>query len=348
MQPVNILRDDQDFTVKTRLKLGQRHMRGVWNGLSRLCAAGVVKAVHQLWVAHKAFGRGHIFNAVLRPKPAFVAKGAKPAFRRNTCAGENGDHICHEGESIWSHINFKPQEALALPASWRKCRSMFQPGPTVFYFNGIFGVRVEIAQSLVFLVGIITLLSGIGNILWIVTILSMLLVSIYLHELGHAWGCQVQGIPVRRIVLFGGGGFCEHARSGTRREQELIVAMGPIVNLALWALGSLGFWFIVNSENVALYPLAGYLMLFARLNLMLFFFNMLPVQPLDGGKLLQLTLLRFASQNTAMRVAGAIGLVFAVLWWPALFYLWYASGWLLLFAPSIATHYQMAKGQQRF
>ena len=87
---------------------------------------------------------------------------------------------------------------------------------------------------------------------------------IFLHELGHAWGCQVQGIPVRRIVLHGGGGFCEHTRSGTRTEQELIIAMGPLVNLALWALGSLVTWYIVSNSYVSLFPVADYLMLFSR------------------------------------------------------------------------------------
>ena len=60
---------------------------------------------------------------------------------------------------------------------------------------------------------------------------AILIGSIYLHELGHAWGCLIQGVPVRRVMIYGGGGFCEPTRSSTRYEQELIVAMGPIVNL---------------------------------------------------------------------------------------------------------------------
>lgn len=223
---------------------------------------------------------------------------------------------------------------------------MFKPGPTIFYFTGFFGVRVEIAQSLAILVGLFLFLSELSNIVWVAITVAMILSSIYLHELGHAWGCQVQGIPVRRIVLHGGGGFCEHARSGSRTEQELIIAMGPIVNLALWALSSLAAWYVIT--NTGFYAVAGYLWLFSRINLALFVFNLLPVQPLDGGKLLQLGLLRVASQNTAMRVAGAIGLIFSVLWWPALIWLYVNSGWLLLFAPSIKTHFEMAKGHQRF
>ncbi len=222
---------------------------------------------------------------------------------------------------------------------------MFKPGPTIFTFYGFLNVRVEVSQSLALLVGLFLFLSGLSNIVWVVSTVAMILISIYLHELGHAWGCQVQGIPVRRIVLHGGGGFCEHARSGTRTEQELIIAMGPIVNLTLWALSSLASWYLV--VNTELYEVSGYLWLFSRINIALFVFNMLPVQPLDGGKLLQLTLLRVASQNTAMRVTGAIGLIFSVLWWPALIFLYITSGWLLLFAPSIRTHLDMAKGQQR-
>jgi len=63
--------------------------------------------------------------------------------------------------------------------------------------------------------------------------------SIFLHELGHAWGTIVQGIPVRRIMIYGGGGFCERSRSASVKQRELIVAMGPIVNLVIWAFASL-------------------------------------------------------------------------------------------------------------
>ncbi|PID95899.1 MAG: hypothetical protein CSA84_07700, partial [Actinomycetales bacterium] len=64
---------------------------------------------------------------------------------------------------------------------------------------------------------------------------AILFGSIFLHELGHAWGCHVQGVPVRRVMIFGGGGFCEHGRAVNGREDELITAMGPIVNLVIWA-----------------------------------------------------------------------------------------------------------------
>lgn len=224
---------------------------------------------------------------------------------------------------------------------------MFHPGPTVFSFKGLLGERVDIAQSLAVLALILLVLSGFSNFIWVATILAMLLVSIYLHELGHAWACEVQGIPVRRIVLFGGGGFCEHKRSGSRGQLEFITLMGPLVNLALWALASLGAWAIWSAPQSGFDIVGSYLTLFARLNLALFIFNMLPVHPLDGGKLLHLYLTRALARGLAMRIAGAVGLVVAVLWWPALILVYLNFGWLLLFAPPIMYHYHMARGEAR-
>ena len=222
---------------------------------------------------------------------------------------------------------------------------MLQTGPIIFRFNGVFGVPVEIGQTLGLL---ILLFAGLsfsagGDVLWLAIVIAMILGIIYLHELGHAWACLIQGVPVRRIVLHGGGGFCEHARSASAREQEFIVAMGPLVNLALWAMASLVVeWLWANGVGAGL--VGHFLALFAMLNLMFFIFNLIPVQPLDGGRLLQLFLLRFLSQKPAMQITGGIGLAFAIMWWPALFYIWITTGWLLLFVPSIWLHYRMMRG----
>lgn len=235
---------------------------------------------------------------------------------------------------------------------------MFRQETPIFTFRGPFGVPVEIGGSILFLA---MLFIGFGAssadaLMQGVVLFGMVVGSIFLHELGHAWGARVQGIPVHKIVLYGGGGYCQHASTGAR-ESELIVAMGPIVNLALWALASLGTWWIVDSfasveavtpELVASmdrwFALYGYLNMFAWINLVLFVLNLVPVQPLDGGKLLHLGLLRVLPQDLALRLAGAIGLVFAVLWLPAMLLLYFQFGWLLLFIPPIMVHWEMAKG----
>ncbi len=225
---------------------------------------------------------------------------------------------------------------------------MLRDDRVIFRFIGPMGVPVELGQSLGLLIVLIVLISGgfsIGGLIFA----AMLVTAIFLHELGHAWGCKVQGVRVRRIMLHGGGGFCEHARSVDPRQEELIVAMGPIVNLALWALASLAQWMMVQNLPTVPTPLYveiySYLGLFAFLNLAFFVFNMILVQPLDGGKLCHLFLLRLLPPGTAHRLTGVIGLVLSILWIPAAIVAWVELGWILFFIPSIPAHYRMARGQ---
>ncbi len=235
---------------------------------------------------------------------------------------------------------------------------MFQNGNILTQFRGPWGVRVEIDQSILFLGGFLLYMSLNGGLFDGMIFALILILSIYLHELGHAWGCIVQGVPVRRVVLHGGGGFCEHARSPDRKQQELIVLMGPLVNLALWALSGVLTYLAVLVLPVLVgfdgpmafisYEILSWLYLFGWVNIMLFFFNILPVQPLDGGKLLHLGLLRLLPATTAHRATGAIGLLFSILWIPAAIYAYLTMGWILFFIPSPRAHYNMMRGNLAF
>lgn len=228
---------------------------------------------------------------------------------------------------------------------------MFSNDRTVFVFHTRYGFPVEIRQSIVFLAMFFLLFSFESVQTAIDALVTVVLIfgAIFLHEMGHAWGCRVQGIAVRRVVIFGGGGYCEH-RPSSFRQDELIVAMGPIVNLALWALVSLTTdwaygWLNETSANWQ-YELFYWIEMFGFINIALFFFNMVPVQPLDGGKLLHVLLRRLMPPLAAMRITGAVGVVFSVLWWPGLIYLFLTSGWLLFFIPSLKLHLAMMRGER--
>ncbi len=235
---------------------------------------------------------------------------------------------------------------------------MFNQGNTLISFRGPWGVRIEVDQSILFLGGFLVYMSLDSGPFDGLIFALIIGVSIYLHELGHAWGCLVQGVPVRRVVLHGGGGFCEHARSPDRRQQELIIAMGPLVNLALWALAGVALFLsdlmflnrlATNSAaTTAYYEITYWLWLFGWVNLALFIFNLIPVQPLDGGKLLHLALLRVLPGTLAQRTTGAIGLILSLLWIPAAIYVYLTQGWILFFIPSPRAHYNMMRGNLAF
>ncbi|MBV7409162.1 metalloprotease [Maritimibacter sp. DP1N21-5] len=202
----------------------------------------------------------------------------------------------------------------------------------------IIGFNVEVRTSVIFL-ALIWVGIGAGGggrmLVYQFATFLILMISIVLHELGHAWACKVQRIPVREVVVFGGGGYCRPGRALTRREDEFVTTVGPVVNLALWAILSL-------VAPMASGPLAWGLYVGASLNLFLAIFNMLPVLPLDGGRLTLLGLLRFLPGRPAHRVAGFVGLVVCVLWalWVALA-IFGGSFFFLLFIPNVARHWQM-------
>lgn len=225
---------------------------------------------------------------------------------------------------------------------------MLRNDTVIFQFTGPMGIRVDIGQSLGMLLVFLVILSG-GDIVYSAIFATLLLLAIFLHELGHAWGCWVQNVRVRRIMLHGGGGFCERAQSVSPKQDELIVAMGPIVNLGLWALASLAQWAMWQNldgrQSLLFDDIIYYLGVFAFLNLALFIFNLIPVQPLDGGKLLHLGLLRVMQPRLAHRITGGIGLILSVAWIPAMILAYVSSGWILFFIPSIPAHYRMARGQ---
>lgn len=235
---------------------------------------------------------------------------------------------------------------------------MFQDTNPIYEFRGPFGIPIQIGASLFFLLAFY-LYTGGGDLVWTCMFIAMIVGSIFLHEMGHAWACVIQGVPVRRVMLYGGGGFCERSRSATAYEQEFIVAMGPIVNLVLWAASALAanaLWDNLfaaassysNPELLFASPqakLAEYLGLFAYINGFLALFNLIPVQPLDGGKLLHLVMLRLSRQDIAMTITGAVGLILSILWIPAMLVAFGLGWWLLFFIPSIPLHYAMMRGQ---
>lgn len=188
---------------------------------------------------------------------------------------------------------------------------------------------------------------------------AMIVVAILLHELGHAAACVAQRVAVHRVVLFGGGGFCEHDARVTPYQAEFIAIAGPLVNLALWASTTLSLPFFliefippitIDGRTIAPMVSGGEtyraLQTFAQLNLFLALFNLLPVLPLDGGRLLHSFLHRFVRGVTANKITGAVGLIFSILWIPLLFLAFFTLGFVLLFFPNIMLHWRMFRTGQ--
>lgn len=77
-----------------------------------------------------------------------------------------------------------------------------------------------------------------------------------------------------------------------KNDMMWVALAGPGSNVLLFVLGLVGLWFMVHVAHVNVNfadpsPMVRILMTFLYLNLLLAFFNMLPLHPLDGGKVLQ-------------------------------------------------------------
>ena len=117
------------------------------------------------------------------------------------------------------------------------------------------------------------------------------------HELAHCLALRALHAPPRTLTLSASGaslyvpGLTRLSYGG----ELLAVAAGPACNLLLWALLSLTGW----------PPLAP----FAGAHLILGALNLLPVRPMDGGRLLWLLTALCTEPYTADRVAYAVGAV---------------------------------------
>ncbi|TSB46206.1 M50 family metallopeptidase [Alkalicoccobacillus porphyridii] len=123
---------------------------------------------------------------------------------------------------------------------------------------------------------------GIGIITGFFREALMLFSIVFIHEIGHAAAAAYFGWKVRRIELLPFGGVAEIEDSGNKPIfQELIVVMaGPVQHLWMIALSYIlvttPIWSVANHE------------LFVWHNVIILCFNLLPVLPLDGGRLVQL------------------------------------------------------------
>ena len=117
--------------------------------------------------------------------------------------------------------------------------------------------------------------------------------------------------------------------------------MGPIVTLALWASAGLIAPLVEDPE------IAWALWTISSVNGFLAVLNLLPVNPLDGGKLFALLLMRAFSTRVSAAISAVVGLIFAVLWVPVMVYGFIEFGFILFFLPSVALHWRMLMDARR-
>ncbi len=108
----------------------------------------------------------------------------------------------------------------------------------------------------------------------------LLIGIIFIHEMGHAAAASFFSWRIKKITLLPFGGVAEMEEHGNRplKEEAIVVLAGPLQHIWMVALAYTLLSLGMVSE--------GLYQLFLNYNIMIFIFNLFPVWPLDGGKLI--------------------------------------------------------------
>lgn len=152
---------------------------------------------------------------------------------------------------------------------------------------------------------------------WNVAILLAFFTCVVLHELGHSFTAMHFGVGVRRILLMPIGGMAEFDSIPRQPSRELLITLaGPAVNFAI----ALTLWLIVRVPQG--WPAGDYdftanatglAQLLVQWNLVMGCFNLVPVFPMDGGRILRASLAWRLPYLRATRIAANIGKLLAAI-----------------------------------
>lgn len=175
----------------------------------------------------------------------------------------------------------------------------------------VFGIRVEVHATFLILL-VLFCMQGYdtaGNTGALAALVGLILVftSVLLHELGHCLVARRYGIHVPKILLLPIGGMAMLSQIPRKPSAELaITAAGPLVNFLIAG----GLFLMVGPPRYSWYAgmftlnfvnMAHLLILW---NLTMGLFNLIPVFPMDGGRIFRALLATKLSYLTATRVAA--------------------------------------------
>ncbi len=137
-------------------------------------------------------------------------------------------------------------------------------------------------------------------------LLIMYFVCLCLHEGVHALVAKRLGYKLSKIKLLATGASLEASSDEFSFSDEIYIAISaPLFNL-LVALGVMAFWWIIPESY-------NYTQDLCVINFAICFFNLLPIFPLDGGRVLLASLCKKLPRSNALKIAKTITICFSFL-----------------------------------
>jgi len=134
-------------------------------------------------------------------------------------------------------------------------------------------------------------------------------IAVLVHELAHTFVAKKFNLPVSTVVLDFLAGSAGIDTTYTPYGQTILVSVaGPLSNLILSGLG----WLLLNNGGSTTF-MASFLVTFVSYNFILFLFNILPIYPMDGGKISKAICQWFTKPSIGRKISGVISVICSVL-----------------------------------
>jgi Zn-dependent protease len=183
------------------------------------------------------------------------------------------------------------------------------------------GIHISIHWTFILVIVwfvIVNLLSGTNSSGWIWSLIMIisLLTSIFIHDMAQAFVAAFFNIEIDRLILLPVGGLPSISLKPKRKIHELLMlAAGPAANLMIASFlmiflrPYLAYW--NEPENIGVAYAGNFLFQFQFINLSLGLLNLLPVFPMDGGRILDAFLEKRYSSEKAVRIVNIISIIAA-------------------------------------
>ena len=202
----------------------------------------------------------------------------------------------------------------------------------------LFGIRLAVHFTFLLLLAYVAwagwMDGGWAGVGWSLVFVAILFTCIVLHELGHSLTARHYGIGVPRILLLPIGGMAEFESIPRQPRRELLITLaGPAVNFAIVLLllplvPLPHFWSDADIEV----SFRGLGQVVLWINLVMGTFNLIPVFPMDGGRILRSLLAMRWPYLRATAWAATIGKVLAAAGVVLMALVWHLYLGALLFA----------------
>ena len=174
-----------------------------------------------------------------------------------------------------------------------------------------FRVEVQISWTvaimpLFFLLSFTRFLPFGSALLWSVIWTLALYTTVYTHEMGHISAGRSRGIDTTRMTLRAMGGLAHLDAPAQRPKDEIFISLaGPATHFAWMAVLYPIVWLLPDTAQYTSWGLM--LEGFARFQITMCIFNLLPIYPLDGGRVLRGFLAMRVHANEASLKAAKVG-----------------------------------------